>query len=302
MKYKKEQIYGAVGSLLFGFLLIIFLYLIGIKANLPDNESGGGGIEVNFGNLEFASGNEEPSYMGEDKTSYNQNGTAEGHSHSSKDEISPKNRGKEYSPSVRTQNIEKTIALPLYKKSSFNGKSRVQQEKTTGLKNNENTYAKKREEINKQMAGSFGAGSFHGGSEGTESEGKGNQGSLQGNSSRGPYHGTGGKGGGRGNGNGKGYGSGSGNGIGSFSLAGRTIGRNGLPKPAYTAQEEGRIVVNITVNPQGLVIFAKIGRGTDIDNESMRSSALSAARRATFNVIAGSNNQSGTITYKYKLN
>ena len=33
----------------------------------------------------------------------------------------------------------------------------------------------------------------------------------------------------------------------------------------------------------------------------MRKSALDAAKRAKFNSIGGANNQSGTITYLYKL-
>jgi TonB family protein len=66
-------------------------------------------------------------------------------------------------------------------------------------------------------------------------------------------------------------------------------------------QEEGRIVINITVDPKGNVISAEIGRGTNIDNGSLRQSALDAARRAKFNSIQGANNQSGTITYNYTL-
>ena len=90
-------------------------------------------------------------------------------------------------------------------------------------------------------------------------------------------------------------------GYGSFNLNGRSIGAGGLPRPAYTIQEEGRIVINITVDPKGNVIFAEIGKGTNIDNGSMRKSALDAAKRAKFNSISGANNQSGTITYLYKL-
>ena len=59
-------------------------------------------------------------------------------------------------------------------------------------------------------------------------------------------------------------------GYGSFNLNGRSIGAGGLPRPAYTIQEEGRIVINITVDPKGNVIFAEVGRGTNIDNASMR--------------------------------
>ncbi|MDR3129547.1 MAG: TonB family protein [Tannerellaceae bacterium] len=89
--------------------------------------------------------------------------------------------------------------------------------------------------------------------------------------------------------------------YGSFSLSGRTLGTSGLPRPAYVIQEEGRIVVNITVDPQGRVVFAEVGRGTTIDNEAMRHSALEAARRATFNSIESTHNQSGAITYVYNF-
>ena len=90
--------------------------------------------------------------------------------------------------------------------------------------------------------------------------------------------------------------------LGSFNINERSIGAGGLPKPAYTGGEEGRIVVNITVDPSGNVIHAEIGRGTNIDNASMRKSALEAAYRAKFNKISGQNKQSGTITYNYRLN
>ena len=90
-------------------------------------------------------------------------------------------------------------------------------------------------------------------------------------------------------------------GFGSFNLSGRTTGSGGLPRPAYTEREEGRIVVNITVDPNGNVILADIGRGTNIDNISMRNSAIDAAKRAKFNRITSTNNQSGTITYNYKF-
>ena len=90
-------------------------------------------------------------------------------------------------------------------------------------------------------------------------------------------------------------------GYGEFNLGGRTLGSGGLPRPAYTVQEEGRIVVNITVNPSGNVIFAEIGKGTNIDNSSLRRSAVEAAKMAKFNSISGNNNQAGTITYKYLL-
>jgi TonB family protein len=75
------------------------------------------------------------------------------------------------------------------------------------------------------------------------------------------------------------------------------LGAGGIPRPAYSAQEEGRIVVNITVDPQGNVMLAEIGKGTNINSDAMRKSALEAARKTKFNRINGNDNQSGTITY-----
>ena len=141
--------------------------------------------------------------------------------------------------------------------------------------------SKKRQAISNRVAGAFGIGGAEGNSQGDAETGTGNQGSPFGNSDHGANEGVGG--------------------YGSFNLNGRSIGAGGLPRPAYTIQEEGKIVINITVDPKGNVIFAEIGRGTNIDNASMRKSALDAAKRAKFNSISGANNQSGTITYVYKL-
>jgi formylglycine-generating enzyme required for sulfatase activity len=47
-------------------------------------------------------------------------------------------------------------------------------------------------------------------------------------------------------------------------------------------------------------VNAKIGQGTKVTDSAIRESALSAARRAKFNKIEGSKNQSGKITYYYK--
>ena len=140
---------------------------------------------------------------------------------------------------------------------------------------------KKEQAISNKVAGAFGMGNAEGNSQGDAESGTGNQGSPFGNSDHGANEGVGG--------------------YGSFNLNGRSIGAGGLPRPAYTIQEEGRIVINITVDPKGNVIFAEVGRGTNIDNASMRKSALDAAKRAKFNSISGANNQSGTITYVYKL-
>jgi TonB family protein len=90
---------------------------------------------------------------------------------------------------------------------------------------------------------------------------------------------------------------------GSFSLNGRSLGKGGLPTPVYNVQEEGTVVIAITVNPAGQVVGADVQlKGTTTSNTALRKAALDAAKKARFNEVEGANNQSGTITYKFKLN
>ncbi|MDR2145145.1 MAG: TonB family protein [Tannerella sp.] len=119
-------------------------------------------------------------------------------------------------------------------------------------------------------------------SQGDASSGTGNQGSPFGNSDSGANVGVGG--------------------FGSFSLSGRTLREGGLQRPNYSAQVEGKIVINITVDNYGNVISATINpKGTNIEDLSMRNSAIQAARGAKFNRIQSADNQMGTITYIYKF-
>ena len=88
---------------------------------------------------------------------------------------------------------------------------------------------------------------------------------------------------------------------GTFDLNGRSLSGEGLPIPVNTVQDEGRVVVNITVNPDGQVIATGINRRTNTVNPELRKAAEDAAKRAQFNNISGVDNQMGTITYYFKL-
>ncbi|MDR0833226.1 MAG: energy transducer TonB [Candidatus Symbiothrix sp.] len=88
-------------------------------------------------------------------------------------------------------------------------------------------------------------------------------------------------------------------GVGSFNLQGRSAT---LQRPAFPGQQEGIIIINITVDPQGNVINAGIRPGTTITNTQMRNSALEAAKKTKFNAIKAGENATGSITYRYKLN
>lgn len=90
-------------------------------------------------------------------------------------------------------------------------------------------------------------------------------------------------------------------GYGTWDLGGRDmIGE--MPRPVYKrTQDEGRVVVTITVNPKGDVIDTKINNRTNTTSMQLRSAAEEAARKTKFNAIDGKNNQTGTITYYFKL-
>ena len=134
----------------------------------------------------------------------------------------------------------------------------------------------------KRVSGAFGKGSQMEANKGTGNNGSGMEGSQQGNSTTGEKDGSGG--------------------YGTFNLGGRSIGEGGLPRPVYNVQDEGRVVVNITVNPAGIVVNASINlKETNTSNAALRKAALEAAQKARFNVVTGLNNQAGTITYNFKL-
>ena len=180
-------------------------------------------------------------------------------------EAAPKSQSEE----LITQDIEASVNLEEKKKEQEAEKVIAEQEQ-------------KASEIRTQTANVFARSSTESSSQGTSTAGSGNQGSLNGDPNADNT-----KGGGQGYGN--------------FSLDGRSVD-GALPRPSYAIQEEGIVVVRIVVNPKGSVVSASVNlQGTTTDSPTLRSAALSAAKNARFNDITGSQNQSGTITYRFRL-
>lgn len=272
MKITKEEIAGFMGSVIICSLILLLLYFIVLKSEIKAGEEG---ILVNFGTVDWAAGTFELRPQGENRTIPQENVSLPAENIPTPDR----------NPPVITQNQEQTVAIDAAKREE----ERIRKEREDAEKRRlaeERRIAaeeqRRRDDINQQISGAFGTGNSNQSNEGTAQSGTGNQGSSQGNAATGAYQGT--------------------SGYGSFNLAGRTLGTGSLPRPAYSVQEEGRIVIDITVDPKGNVIFSEIGKGTNIDNPVMRKSALEAARKAKFNEVSQANNQSGTITYNYKLN
>lgn len=86
-----------------------------------------------------------------------------------------------------------------------------------------------------------------------------------------------------------------------WSLAGRQI-QGTLPRPAYTVNEEGYIIVDIAVDNDGNVVSAEIKKSFGITSPALRNAAINAAKKAKFSKKDGfKTNQKGTITYNFKL-
>jgi len=135
--------------------------------------------------------------------------------------------------------------------------------------------AKKRAAAQNLVAGAFGKNS------GTGDTANGVQGSVNGNSSNGASRGNAG--------------------YGEYDLGGRGI-IGSLPRPSFNINASGKVVVRITVNSSGQVIEAVPTTGTTTSNQTLRTAAIEAAKKARFVTKEGAGNQQGTITYLFDSN
>lgn len=91
-----------------------------------------------------------------------------------------------------------------------------------------------------------------------------------------------------------------GSGSSGFSLAGRYLVGN-LPRPAYDVEAEGRVVISINVNAEGVVTSASYRQsGSTTNNGTLVTAARNAALRARF-TPSEAEVQTGTITYIFRL-
>ena len=286
---KKNKVIGIVCTVALHVLVLLLLFLL--KLTVPaEQEEGGvpvmlGNTELaagNVGNTELAAGDADPYTMTEVDVM-----PSEAPSSAPEAVAEP-----EVEQPMITQQDEPSLQV---KKEKPKTETKKEQPKKTPVKTEtqkvnkpkEKTEAEKRAEAEKAaaqaaanaIAGAFGKGSQMG-SKG-HAAGAGLQGSPTGNSSTGKTSGVGG--------------------YGTFDLNGRTLGGGKLPVPVYNVQDEGRVVVTIVVNPAGQVISTSINKRTNTVNPALRRAAEEAARKARFNAVDGVNNQSGTITYYFKL-
>ncbi len=304
-KSKKEKRAGVIGSTIFHAVLLILFMVLGLSS-IPQEEEG---ILVDFG--------DSPTGMGASEPLRNEP-TGERNTPPPVNEPKPVTPPPVTTPetsneSVNTQDFEEAPAISEEEKARKKAeKKRLEEERERQeqieRQNRIEEERQRQEELERQrqleeerrkqeeqerqtnearnnVQGAFSRSDGSGSSQG-ETEGSGNQGKLTGEAGAGNYEGSG-----RG-GSGTGY-----------DLSGRSLD-GALPKPEYNIQEEGIVVVEITVDKNGNVTSAEpILKGTTTQNSYLWREARQAAMKARFNRDPDAPAyQKGTITYHFNLN
>ena len=283
---KKGEYVGALGALLVHVAVIALLILVSFTVPQPDEDAGG--IPVMMGNVDAARGFDDPSLVDVDVLDEEAPALAQTQpelpseqdllTQTEEETVTLKPKTEE--PKKETVKPKEVVKKPVKKPEKTEAEKAAEAKRLAEAKAERERKAAE-EAARKKVAGAFGKGSQMTGNKGTSVGGTGTEGSKEGNSSTGAKTGTGG--------------------YGTFDLGGRSLGTGSLPKPAYNVQEEGRVVVNITVNPAGQVVATSINPQTNTVNSALRKAAEDAARKARFNTVDGVTNQTGTITYYFNL-
>ena len=285
---KKGEYIGALGALLVHVAVIALLILVSFTVPQPDEDAGG--VPVMMGNVESARGFDDPSLVDVDVLDEDAAAPAETAPElPSEQDLLTQTEEETVTLKPKTEEPKKETVKPkevAKPKEPVKKPEKTEAEKAAEAKRLAEGKAERErkaaeEAARKRVSGAFGKGAQMEGNKGTSAGGTGTEGSKEGNSSTGAKTGTGG--------------------YGTFDLGGRSLGTGSLPKPAYNVQEEGRVVVNITVNPAGQVISTGINPQTNTVSSALRKAAEDAAKKARFNTVDGVTNQTGTITYYFNL-
>ena len=296
---KKDKIISLCITIAVHVLIILLLVFLGFKYQAPEEESG---VLLMAGEVELSSGNESARLDASDIVE-----PTPAPEPAAEPAPAPEPAVPEPAPEqpLIAQNIENAPALAAEKKKKEEAKraedarlkaeaeakakakakaeeeAKRKAEEEAKRKAEEEARRKAEEEARKRAAaqnlvtGAFGKNS------GTGNIANGTQGSVNGNNTTGASRGNAG--------------------YGDYDLGGRGL-VGSLPKPTFNVNANGKVVVKITVNGNGQVIAAEPTSGTTIANQSVRSAAVEAAKKARFAVKEGAGNVTGTITYYFDSN
>lgn len=278
---KNRAISLSVSLMLFILFILFLIWYTIITPNppFPVAPGGGGGTEINFGTYNEGTGNVENDGIG-DATSVKV-----------EEQTTPPTPQENTSESILTSENGENIDLTETKPKVENHTTVITPVKPVEVVKPKTAAELLAEKFNKNKG-------KNGGGDGNSGQ-AGNDGSPDGNPNT---HGTGGTGGGTGGGDGPGTGPGKGPGGGGygFSLAGRAV--VSPPPLSKDTKEEGKVVVEITVDKDGKVIKADPnGRGTTTNSAILKAKARQAALATKFNVSGEFEEQKGTITIVFSF-
>lgn len=286
--YRKRSL--AISAALFGllFLMLVF-FTFSNQTVVPELEGGGGGgdIAVNFGNSDVGSGkNYESTELATPAPKSKQPETT------SQEDIVTADTEEDVPVVAAVQKPKDEKKKPV-EKAVEPVKPKPSKSTSDALANVLNSSSSKGGDGDDDVAGN--KGKSYGDPKSTGYNGGGGSGTGSG----------GGNGSGQGLGTGSGYGNGNGggkgNGVGNYQLSGRKV--IAKPQPQYTCNEEGTVVVEISVNSSGKVIGVVPGvKGTTNTAKCLLDQAKVAALNTKFDANADApERQVGKIIYNFKL-
>lgn len=258
-----SKIFGSVATLL--YIVLCVLLLLFVKFSLEEKPEAGEGILINFGNVESAAGSEDLAASDQIADALSQPQTSQ----TVKAETDQLTQDFEEAPVVK-EKTKKVQEKPVPKQDPKPAKK-------------PQTPAEKPREVNQKALFPGRTQGSNSSSEGNKT-GVGNQGDLSGDPA-GSHDGTG-----------------TGTSGSSVNLSGRSL-LGSLPRPDYNAREQGRVIIEVTVDQQGRVTNATYRSvGSTTQNNTLVASAIRAAKQARFNVDENAAPyQKGTITYIFKM-
>lgn len=266
-----EKINGVIGTILFHGAMILIIVLFGFSTPLPLPEEQG--ILINFGTDETGFGDIEPAYT----------------DIPSEEEVSPQQEeqsAEQDKGEIITQDFEESAAIKEEKTATEKKTEKQEVKKETVTEPVEETPQQVVEERKVNERALYKGKNTETNSTGGEgvTQGDGNQGSITGSPDSDNYS----------------QGLSQGSGV-TFSLEGRNPLY--LPKPRYDYQVEGKVVVEIRVDRNGNVTYARAGvKGSTTNDENLIKAAQEAALKAKFDSKADAAfTQTGTITYHFIL-
>ncbi|MEY4038023.1 MAG: hypothetical protein RIR67_333 [Bacteroidota bacterium] len=270
-------------------LLILFFIRFWPPSNLAELAGGGGGgVSVNFGDSDLGSGSNYESEVLEVQNQVKE---------------TPTTNTPDEAIIAQENSTEESVVIPKNEKTD---------QKTTAVKDEVKPEVIKPKVSNttNDALSSILKGSNKGGD--GDDKTAGNKGKSNGSLSATSYYGNGGSGGGTGGGNGtgngigngSGYGAGSGGGTGNGIGGGYSLGNRkaiSKPLPNYTCNEEGKVVVEVSVDRNGRTVSAIAGiKGTTNTAKCLLEQAKLAAMNTKWDASSDApEKQVGKIIYNF---